>query len=41
LDRARIRQEFEKRFTARRMAGDYLSVYEGLIRARKPAAAVG
>jgi hypothetical protein len=27
LDRVRIRMRFEQRFTARRMADDYLSVY--------------
>ncbi len=31
LDRARCRQEFETRFTARRMADDYMSLYEGFI----------
>ena len=30
LSRERIRKQFEKRFTARRMAQDYLSVYRGL-----------
>ena len=30
LSRARIRQQFEKRFTARRMAQDYLAVYRSL-----------
>ncbi len=28
LDRARVRQQFERRFTARRMAEDYAEVYE-------------
>jgi glycosyltransferase involved in cell wall biosynthesis len=32
LDRARIRAEFQRRFTARRMAEDYVSVYERLQR---------
>ena len=30
LDRARVRAAFERRFTARRMAEDYLEVYERL-----------
>jgi glycosyltransferase involved in cell wall biosynthesis len=28
LDRARVRQQFEQRFTARRMAEDYVEAYE-------------
>ncbi|PHK94559.1 glycosyl transferase [Pseudoroseomonas rhizosphaerae] len=35
LDRARIRRRFEERFTARRMAEDYVSVYQQLIEAAK------
>jgi hypothetical protein len=31
LDRADIRKEFEKRFTARRMALDYLEAYRELM----------
>jgi glycosyltransferase involved in cell wall biosynthesis len=31
LDRARIRHVFEERFTARRMAEDYVTIYRGLI----------
>jgi glycosyltransferase involved in cell wall biosynthesis len=31
LDRARVRQQFERRFSSDRMARDYLSVYEALI----------
>ena len=31
LDRRRVRQRFEERFTATRMAQDYLTVYEELI----------
>jgi glycosyltransferase involved in cell wall biosynthesis len=31
LPRARIRREFDRRFTARRMASDYLSVYQQLL----------
>jgi glycosyltransferase involved in cell wall biosynthesis len=36
LDRARIRRVFEQRFTARRMAEDYLSIYRGLIAREHP-----
>lgn len=36
LDRAAIRAEFEARFTARRMALDYLDVYRNLIEATAP-----
>ncbi len=36
LDRTRIRQRFEERFTARRMAKDYLKVYGELIGASRP-----
>jgi glycosyltransferase involved in cell wall biosynthesis len=43
LDRRRIRAEFERRFTARRMAEDYVQLYERLARERSslsiPAAA--
>jgi glycosyltransferase involved in cell wall biosynthesis len=35
LDRARIRGEFERRFTAQRMAQNYLKLYAGLTRARR------
>jgi glycosyltransferase involved in cell wall biosynthesis len=35
LDRTRIRGEFERRFTAQRMAQNYLKVYAGLTRARR------
>jgi glycosyltransferase involved in cell wall biosynthesis len=38
LDRARIRQVFEERFTARRMAADYVSLYRRLPAARPHAA---
>jgi glycosyltransferase involved in cell wall biosynthesis len=34
LDRERIRQVFEERFTARRMAEDYISLYRYLIAGR-------
>jgi glycosyltransferase involved in cell wall biosynthesis len=36
LDRAAVRARFEARFTARRMALDYLAAYHGLIEAAKP-----
>jgi glycosyltransferase involved in cell wall biosynthesis len=36
LDRARIRLVFEQRFTARRMAEDYLSIYRALIGSDRP-----
>jgi len=36
LDRAAIRKQFETRFTARRMALDYLSAYRGLMEEAKP-----
>ena len=36
LDRGAIRKQFEARFTARRMALDYLECYRGLMEASKP-----
>jgi glycosyltransferase involved in cell wall biosynthesis len=36
LSRARIRQQFEERFTARRMAMDYLSIYRSLADKKAP-----
>ncbi len=36
LDRRLVRQQFERRFTARRMALDYVSIYEELCRERLP-----
>ena len=36
LDRASVRKEFEARFTARRMALDYLDAYRDLIEAATP-----
>jgi len=36
LDRGAIRKQFEKRFTARRMALDYLAAYRSLTEAAKP-----
>src|ERR1700757_2723391 len=36
LDRDRIRAEFDRRFTARRMAEDYLRIYRGLIARQRP-----
>src|SRR6202790_5295330 len=35
LDRTRIRSEFERRFTAQRMAQNYLKLYAGVIRSRR------
>jgi hypothetical protein len=35
LDRARIRGEFERRFTAQRMARNYLTLYARLAQARR------
>lgn len=32
LDRANVRRQFEKRFSASRMAADYLKVYRALLR---------
>ena len=34
LDRGRVRRRFEERFTARRMAHDYLDIYSSLVRTR-------
>lgn len=36
LDRGTVRQQFERRFSARRMAQDYLDVYEELIMGARP-----
>ena len=36
LSRQRIRARFEERFTARRMAEDYLKIYRDLAEARVP-----
>ena len=36
LDRARIRHVFEKRFTAQRMAEDYVSLYRRVIAGLEP-----
>jgi glycosyltransferase involved in cell wall biosynthesis len=36
LDRGRIRRIFEQRFTARRMAEDYVRIYRGLIARQRP-----
>jgi hypothetical protein len=35
LDRGRIRAEFERRFTARRMAQEYLTIFARLAQARR------
>lgn len=41
LDRVRVRAEFERRFTAQRMARDYIDIYQGLLAGRSgPAKAV-
>jgi glycosyltransferase involved in cell wall biosynthesis len=34
LDRAKVRVEFERHFTAERMAGDYLAIYQELVQAK-------
>jgi glycosyltransferase involved in cell wall biosynthesis len=36
LSRAGVRATFEQRFTARRMAEDYVSIYRGLSVSRRP-----
>jgi len=36
LDRGAIRKQFEARFTARRMALDYLAAYRGLMEPAEP-----
>jgi len=36
LERAKIRHVFEQRFTARRMAEDYIKIYRGLIARHRP-----
>ena len=36
LDRGKVRKQFEARFTARRMALDYLAVYRTLMQAAEP-----
>jgi glycosyltransferase involved in cell wall biosynthesis len=41
LDRSRIRHVFESRFTARRMADDYLALYRELIAEKNPLREVG
>ena len=35
IDRSRVRARFEERFTANRMAKEYLDQYESLVRIRK------
>lgn len=41
LDRVQVRAEFERRFTAERMARDYIDIYQGLLAGRSgPAKAV-
>jgi glycosyltransferase involved in cell wall biosynthesis len=41
LDRAKVRSEFERRFTAERMAGCYLEIYDKLLNAPAHPAEVG
>jgi hypothetical protein len=41
LDRAECREEFERRFSARRMARDYVRVYQRLMDAPRRVAAPG
>jgi glycosyltransferase involved in cell wall biosynthesis len=41
LDRARIREVFEQRFTATRMAGDYLTLYQRLVQKGRRPVAIG
>jgi len=36
LSRAHVRQQFEQRFTARRMALDYLAAYRSLVEKAEP-----
>jgi hypothetical protein len=36
IDRKRVRAQFEKRFTSRRMAEDYVALYQRLICERQP-----
>jgi glycosyltransferase involved in cell wall biosynthesis len=36
IDRAEVRREFERHFTARRMAEDYVNLYRGLIAREQP-----
>ena len=38
LDRKRVRQRFEQRFSATRMAKDYIGVYRSLLARRNPTA---
>ena len=40
LDRAKVRAEFERRFTAERMARDYLEIYRDLTATRTKSAPV-
>jgi len=39
ISRARCRREFEERFTDRHMAGDYIRIYQQLLRSSTQAAA--
>jgi hypothetical protein len=40
LDRRKVRESFEKRFTVERMAQDYLAIYRGLPGIRTEAARI-
>ena len=40
LDRRRVRDRFERRFTARRMAEDYVSLYEDLLQVKHVAPSI-
>jgi hypothetical protein len=40
VDRSKVRESFEKRFTVERMAQDYLAVYRGLPGTRTEAARI-
>jgi hypothetical protein len=37
LSRKKVRERFEQRFTAERMAGQYVSIYNQMIARKKPA----
>jgi len=41
LDRKKVRQRFEQRFSATRMAKDYVDVYRGLLESSKSASGDG
>ena len=41
LDRAKVRAQFERRFTVERMAGDYVDIYRRLLSMRRRPAQFG